>query len=125
MAVRARVAILPEKFHFDVTVHSLHPLQREGEKERERERKKKTSSSSDGIGPRGIRKGDIVRKCRGLKRPQAFSNSLRLVRFASNCNIFTPDAVNPCAKLSRYIVSALKGCRRDEEWVTWMMFMGS
>ena len=98
MAVRARVAILPEKFHFDVTVHSLYPScrewgkKRERERERERGRKKKISLSGDSIGPRGIRKGDIVRKCRGLKRPHAFSNSLRFVRFASNCNIFTPDA---------------------------------
>lgn len=40
MAVRARVAILPEKFHFDVTVHSLYPPCREWEKKRQRDRKK-------------------------------------------------------------------------------------
>lgn len=56
--------------------------------------KKIKGTEKAGYRPPEIRKGDIVRKCRGFSRatPRTHSQPPRLVRFASNCNIFTPGA---------------------------------
>lgn len=56
------MAVLLEKFHFDVTVHPAPS------------KEKKKAIVWGRYRARGIGKGDIVHKCRGLKRAQPFQS---------------------------------------------------
>ena len=98
MAVECRVArLIPlEKFHFDVTLSlSLlsSPEKRKKEKERGGRTKWQGGSRGNAIIDLGRGRVTLCVSVEDRRTPSLpFQTPLSLVRFASNCNIFTPGA---------------------------------
>lgn len=111
MAVECRVArLIPlEKFHFDVTL-SLSLLSSSEKRKKEKEgREKKGGSRGNAIIDLGRGRVTLCVSVEDRRTPSLpFQTPLSLVRFASNCNIFTPGAQSTLMQsCPRNIVSRL------------------
>lgn len=110
MAVECRVArLIPlEKFHFDVTL-SLSLLSSSEKRKKEKEGRKKKVARGNAIIDLGRGRVTLCVSVEDRRTPSLpFQTPLSLVRFASNCNIFTPGAQSTLMQsCPRNIVSRL------------------